>query len=211
MIDAATDWVETFTGGRLDLPMPQRGQVNILDIAHALSLQCRFNGHCREFYSVAQHSVLVQRYLAMEGYVPRIQMMGLLHDAAEAYVGDMVRPVKSVFPNFKQVEGMVQDAIEAQLIGPVPPDFNLHFVRFHVKQADEVALATGGRDWTLTEEPEAGLFDGCWPCDVARKRYLGTYYRLAREIGIPVEPKPVENAVPGDAPSNVRFIPRNSA
>lgn len=80
-------WIQTYTGRAFDLNDPQPQQVSIEDIAHALSLICRFTGHCGKFYSVAEHSVLVSRYCQWP-------TEGLMHDAAEAYVGDVSNPLK---------------------------------------------------------------------------------------------------------------------
>lgn len=82
-------FMTTFTGLRVDPTNLRVRDVNIYDIAHALSQLCRFTGHTREFYSVAQHSVLVA-FSCRAGLI----MEGLLHDAAEAYVNDLSRPLK---------------------------------------------------------------------------------------------------------------------
>lgn len=86
-------------------------QFDIRDIAHALSHLCRFGGHTREFYSVAQHSVLVS-YRA-EQLDPEAGLWGLLHDASEAFLGDVVRPLKSrgTFDEYRLIEAAVQAAI----------------------------------------------------------------------------------------------------
>lgn len=68
--------------------------VCITDIVHALSLICRFGGHTSEHYSVAQHSLLVARILAALGASPEVQLAGLMHDAHEAYIGDIPTPIK---------------------------------------------------------------------------------------------------------------------
>lgn len=99
-------WIQTYTGRAFHPFDPKPSEVCIEDIAHALANTCRFNGHTREFYSVAQHSVLVS------SVVPREHALaGLLHDAAEAYVGDIVRPIKRLFPAFAEVEATVHAAI----------------------------------------------------------------------------------------------------
>lgn len=81
--------IVTFTGRVIEPLNPDPAEIDILDIAHALSNQCRFTGHTNEFYSVAQHSVLVSRHCA-----PEDALWGLLHDASEAYLADIPRPVK---------------------------------------------------------------------------------------------------------------------
>ena len=84
-----TLYVSTYTGKQFFPLDPQQDQVDIEDIAHGLAYQCRFNGQTRYFYSVAQHSLIVA------GLVPkRLYLAALLHDAAEAYMGDMVKPLK---------------------------------------------------------------------------------------------------------------------
>ena len=83
------DWGLTSSGRRFWPADPRVDDICIGDIAHALSLQCRFGGHSRLFYSVAQHSVLVSRLCK-----PENKMLGLLHDATEAYLQDIIRPLK---------------------------------------------------------------------------------------------------------------------
>ena len=80
--------------------------INISDIAHSLSLICRYNGHCRNFYSVAEHCVHVAAILPDE-----LKLMGLMHDATEAYVGDVCQPLKSMLPKYKEIENAVEKVI----------------------------------------------------------------------------------------------------
>lgn len=88
-------------------------QILLTDIAHALSNICRFGGHCREFYSVAQHSVHVAQWMKEQGYHPYAQMLGLFHDASEAYLGDIIRPLKAtgLFTEYLRMEKLVQAQI----------------------------------------------------------------------------------------------------
>ena len=87
--------ISTRSGRRLYLQNPNAGQIHIDDIAHGLAHQCRFNGQTNKFYSVAQHSVMVASILP-----PELRLAGLLHDAAEAYLGDSVQPLKELLPDF---------------------------------------------------------------------------------------------------------------
>jgi 5'-deoxynucleotidase YfbR-like HD superfamily hydrolase len=127
-------WIQTHSGKRFDLLEPRADQVDIVDIAHSLANLCRFNGHVRQFYSVAQHSYFVSRIVG-----PEYALCGLLHDATEAYVGDMTRPLKSVMPRFKEVEDRIWLAIAERFGLPreIPPA---------VKHADNIALVTERRD-----------------------------------------------------------------
>lgn len=85
--------IKTWTG-RIDPLNPTVEDINIEDIAHALARQCRYNGHCEGHLSVARHSIWVSYVLELGGRNLRTQLAGLLHDSAEAYLGDLVRPLK---------------------------------------------------------------------------------------------------------------------
>src|SRR4029077_4405535 len=114
------DWIQTYTG-RAVYPLDmQLEDIDIYDIAHALSLICRFNGHCRKFYSVAEHSYLV--YLSSRD---EYMMYGLLHDAAEAYTGDIPRPVKRSITEFKGLDKYITSLVYKKfgLASPVTPEY----------------------------------------------------------------------------------------
>lgn len=97
-------WLQTYSGGRFWPFDPKPEDVDIEDIAHSLSLTCRFNGHTEFFYSVAQHSLYVVHYLETEGHSALWQLRGLLHDASEAYLGDITTPIKATIPIIKKHE-----------------------------------------------------------------------------------------------------------
>ena len=90
-----SSWIQTYLGLALDLDAPRVDQIEIEDIAHALSNVCRYNGHCAWHYSVAQHSVYVAELV--RATAPELALVGLLHDSAEAYIGDWSSPLKQVF------------------------------------------------------------------------------------------------------------------
>ena len=102
-------WRDTITGRRFDYATPENYKFDIEEIAHALSQLCRFTGHTKEFYSVAQHSVMVSWLLP-----PELRLIGLLHDAAEAFVGDINAPLKQLLPQVKELENRIQAAIYKQ-------------------------------------------------------------------------------------------------
>jgi len=114
-------YIRTFTGHRVHVHDPARAladrAIHILDIAHALSMVCRFNGHCNEFYSVAQHCVLVARAAN-----PADKMWALLHDAHEAYLGDLVSPLKNRMPEWKTLESAWDVVIRARFAAPGSAD-----------------------------------------------------------------------------------------
>lgn len=97
------DFMQTFTGRKYWPMDPRPHEVHIEDIAHSLSLQCRYAGHCIKFLSVAEHSVLIARSLAAK-HAPEVALAGLLHDAPEAYCVDIPRPLKPYLTNYKEIE-----------------------------------------------------------------------------------------------------------
>lgn len=93
------DWVLTYSGVQYWPAAPRAADVKIIDIAHALSMLCRFTGHTREFYSVAEHSILVSQVVPGEH-----ALEGLLHDATEAYLSDVSRPLKRWLGCYRRLE-----------------------------------------------------------------------------------------------------------
>lgn len=106
-----TDWIETRSGKQFWLPEPSPYSIKLSDIAHGLSLVCRFGGQCKFFYSVAQHSINTALELKDLGQSERLQLLGLLHDASEAYICDIPRPLKQLLPEYKECEDKVMSAI----------------------------------------------------------------------------------------------------
>lgn len=120
----------TYTGRLFNVLAPRAADVDIQDIAHALSNSCRWGGHCSVFYSVAQHSVQVSRH------VPAADALwALLHDAAEAYLVDVPRPIKRLLPDYQEMEEQIMRAVcECFGLPPVEP--------LIVKQIDMQLLTT---------------------------------------------------------------------
>ena len=101
-----TPWIQAYSGRVFPLEPFDINAIHIEDIAHALSMLCRFNGHCRKFYSVAEHSVHVSHEIA-----PRLALLGLMHDAAEAYLGDVPTPMKNRLPAFSEAEDHLMELV----------------------------------------------------------------------------------------------------
>jgi hypothetical protein len=174
-------YISTYLGNRFYLLAPRIDDVVIEDIAHGLAYQCRFNGQTRTFYSVAQHSIIVA------GLVPEEQRLAaLLHDAAEAYLGDMVKPLKLLLPEFSAIEEQVS-AIIAEKFGL--PGFGFP----EIKRADLIALAMEKRDlmpystesWESLRgiSPLPQIIEPMSP-EEAKAAFLAAFERLAGECGL---------------------------
>lgn len=96
---------------------PDPRLIDINDIAHALSMLCRANGHFKSFYSVGQHCINCAAEAAARGYSRRVQLACLLHDGSEAYLSDVTRPVKQEIPRYKEIEEPLQDTIWLKYLG----------------------------------------------------------------------------------------------
>lgn len=114
--------ITTVTGKHMNPLRPAAQDIDILDIAHALSLLCRGNGHIKSFYSVAQHSIACAEEANMRGHTSPVILGCLLHDASEAYLSDVTRPVKRELPQYLQAEEALQDAIFRRFLGRTPTE-----------------------------------------------------------------------------------------
>jgi hypothetical protein len=134
-------WITTYTGIKINVFDPKPEDICVTDIAHALALNCRFNGHLNKFLSVAEHSVMVSRYVSDEN-----KLAALLHDAAEAYLTDVPRPMKAHMPAMQEVE----DKLEAVILK-----------KFGIKQMPtEVKLLD--RAMCITEAKQGGIDTTDW-------------------------------------------------
>ena len=103
--------IKTYSGNLFDPTEPIMEEINIIDIAHALSLVCRGNGHVKHFYSVAQHSISCYMEAKARNYSKKVQLACLLHDGSEAYLSDITRPVKPKLPQYLVMEDNLQNMI----------------------------------------------------------------------------------------------------
>lgn len=144
------DWMATHTG-RMFWPLdPDPADIDIVDIAHALSNLCRYGGHTRRFYSVAEHCVLMADALGD----PAERRWALLHDASEAYLVDVPRPIKWSLGGYREAEALLMHAVCTRF--GLPPDMPARVREFDDRiLADEQAQAmtATAQDWTLGLAP----------------------------------------------------------
>jgi len=196
-------FIETRSGKDFWPLDPRPADVDIQDIAHALSNQCRFSGHTKRHYSVAEHSIRVSELLEEWGCTPEAQLWGLLHDASEAYLVDLPTPLKRDprFAFYLEAESRLQATICNAFGLPIEEPAE-------VRAADGVMLATEARDlmayrpghWTKLEHaptPYAiGLDRRAWGPVVSKRRFLMHFYRLMHRDTDPVDEYSAPDSVP---------------
>lgn len=165
------DWMQTFTGRAFYLLDPRAADVDPVDIAHALSLICRYGGHCKNFFSVAEHCVLMSHAVT-----PGNALWALLHDATEAYINDIVRPLKHtpVMSGYR--------AVERRLMLMICDRFGIGYdCPTEIKDADNrilrderaALMGPSPLPWMSIENVAAlGVDIHCWSPAEAKRRYL---------------------------------------
>ena len=149
------DWIQTFSGVHFYSLDPRPEEIRLVDIAHALSMQCRFTGHTSDFYSVAQHSLYVSQICD-----PVNALWGLLHDASEAYLVDVARPVK-LQPEmlaYREAENRLMACITKRfnLLSPtMPPDVHAADQTMLGAEAAALMKATDNSHWAKWMTPAA--------------------------------------------------------
>jgi len=140
--------MQTYTGKLVDLANFTEEDVRLRDITHSLSMINRFTGHTTVPYTVAQHSVVVSKLVP-----PEDSMWGLLHDASEAYLGDIATPLKSFLPDYMQLERHVQRIIAKKfgLKWPMPESVKVADRRALIHE--KTKLLSVQHDWGITAEP----------------------------------------------------------
>ena len=138
-----TPYIITSKGKLVNIFDLQPNDIKIEDIAHALSQICRWNGHSKYHYSVAQHSVMVSKRIEELGGTVKEQLFGLLHDASEAYICDIPKPVKAFLHDYIKIESSLQSVAYEQLVGSTPDEKEQKIVdkvdfEVLVKEAQEI-------------------------------------------------------------------------
>lgn len=161
-----TNHQRTYTGKYIDVFNPDSEQIVIEDIAHALSLTCRWAGHLKEFYSVAQHSVLVSKEVPDE-----YKLQALLHDASEAYINDIPSPAKKRLTDYK--------LLEDNLMSVIAKKFEFEFpLSQATTEADRYLLE---REWHSLVENNVNDIIPLSPND-AECLFLQTYFELTNKL-----------------------------
>jgi len=174
-------FLQTVSGRRVNPFDPDPSQIDIGDIARALGNLCRFGGHSRVFYSVAQHSVIVSELVEQRGGDVEDVFAALMHDAAEAYLGDMPHPIKHRSPL-----GAAFKAAEDQLEAVIRERFGIKADVPEIKRVDRALLATerralSGENWHWPELDGVVPLDlelTAWAPDEAQGAFMERYAEL---------------------------------
>lgn len=169
-------WIQTYSGKRFDFMDPDPESIDIEDIAQALSMQCRYNGHIRSFYSVAEHSVHVAALMSN----PFERFPALLHDAAEAYIGDMVSPLKRMMPEYKEIERRVESAIRRRFnLIPMPEEVKLRDLQMLIVEKHALHLHPALHEWECERTHGHDLpkvHFRCWEPYHAKRAFLDAFH-----------------------------------
>lgn len=166
-----THQIITANGQVLDFTNVDPTAINRYDLARGLANVCRYSGQVTKFYSVAEHCILVARHAPLH-----LKPYALLHDAAEAYIGDVPRPVKLLCPEYKEVEGRVEEAI-LKRFGVLVSAWELPVI----KELDNRALLLEAMSLKLVTDPRAWLdvpgepLDDeiqCWSPEEAERQWI---------------------------------------
>lgn len=162
------------SGGRFDLAEPHFSTFDIVDVAQGLGAICRFTGHTREFYSVAEHCVIAASLARSDA-----AYAALMHDAAEAFIGDVSTPLKQLLPDYRAIERAVEAELFRRFDVPDPlPD--------EVKRVDRYLLEQEQRRFMQKPDFLQSPFDNrpwavnfpCWSPAEASRQFLAAFLRL---------------------------------
>jgi len=163
-------WIQTYTGC-FDYKLYGPDSFSLVDIAHALSLQCRYGGHIVTHYSVAQHCTLLARGVELAGGDVELQACALMHDAAEAYVNDIPYPLKNMVTDYGVIENEILKAIFQNYGLPWPMPKLVKELDRHIV-ANETPVLFLHQPWWLSDaglSPISGLEVIPWTADIAER------------------------------------------
>ena len=168
--------ISTYDGEFFDFKNPEGYDYSILEIVHALSNICRYGGHSNRFYSVAEHSVIVSKLVPS-----KYALIGLLHDASEAFVGDMPSPLKALCPEYREIEGRVHRAIAKafDLPYPFPPEIKLADKQAY--RAEREQITTVADNMWYTDIPPADINVQCLCPELAHWQFLQRFNQIKTE------------------------------
>jgi hypothetical protein len=175
----------TSTGKWFDVLDPISSLIDLQDIASALSKLCRFGGHCRKFYSVAEHSILAAEMMRQRNENdPILIRWALLHDASEAYVVDIPRPAKRQLAEYKKIEDAIQRAVAERFNLPWPMPHEVHQIDNEILSLELRAYMPEQPEHLLPNLPKVGLVDGLPTKTLLPRMAEKNFLKEAKKLGI---------------------------
>lgn len=171
-------WIQTFSGRKFFPLDPRPEDIAIEDIAHALSMLCRYGGHCLRFYSVAEHSIHLSRAV-----LPEHAMWALLHDASEAYLVDVPRPIKKNLLGYKQFEDRLSQVIADVFRLPWPTPLAVKTADTAILTDEWLVLMSKPPETWSTDCAPLGITMNFWTPAEAEMAFLARYYELCDKPG----------------------------
>jgi uncharacterized protein len=168
-----TGWIQTFTGKQFYPLDIREDDIDIVDIAHSLSMQCRYSGHSEKFLSVAEHSYHVSK-LVPEKYA----LCGLLHDASEAYLSDIPRPLKPLLPEYKKWEENLEEVISLKYNVPFPLPPEVKEVDNRILKNEYELLMKKTHEWVFYGEKLDDFDIYLWQPEEAKYHFLRRFMDL---------------------------------
>lgn len=178
-------YVETVSGRKFYFLDPQPEDFDIHDIAHALSMNCRYTGHSNKFYSVAEHCWQASRFLGDQPV--EVQLAALLHDGSEAYITDIASPIKQHLPDYKKMEDNIMGRLFEKYGLKYPFDSIIKFADLSMLSIEAKHLLTSGGDtWDMWKTIKRPMPDQCFrPIGFQPKQakalFLEKFYELTDE------------------------------
>ena len=167
-------WIQTHSGKKFYPLNPTLSSIDIHDIAAALSKQCRYAGHCRKFYSVAEHCVLMARVAT-----PEHKLAALMHDASEAYLVDIPSPIKPLLIGYKEMESDVMAAIAIKygFSWPLPPEVKEidHRILADERSQNMLPMADADAAEWGSELPPLGIALEYWNPEQGHKEFMTAF------------------------------------
>lgn len=174
-----TEGIRLFSGAMFDYNAPEKSDVTIDDIAHALSHVCRFAGHCQYFYSVAQHAVNVSHLVPEEH-----AFAALMHDTAEAFTNDLPTPLKTAFPVFKTLEVKIERAMARKFGFQYPLSEEVKYADLQMLRLEKEQVKGDLSSWETLRDVVLPESPGLWVLELspseAKRRFLNRYRELTR-------------------------------
>ena len=168
-----------FSGEYFDLLAPETSSFAIEDIAHGLAMTCRFGGQCRRYYSVAEHSVHTSRAVSKE-----TAFAALMHDAHEAFVGDVIKPLKDILPDYRAVEDRIEAAVLARFGLNLPLPAEVVEADVAMLATEQVQLMRNRDDWDYTRgrKPLPVMLQ-FWSPEEAKYHFLARFHEIKQTEG----------------------------